>query len=887
MGKILDFTIGDLTWAQILHIFVRRARSVGPDGIGFIRSVWWEAEGVGWKGRRYSGLRGKCLLKLPAEEIEAPLGFCGLSPFALPRVLRAILRTGCNLTEVDLQTSHLQADVQRTGFEKEFPAIPLTTDIVDNRDARIREIEESDFGKRIEAHTRGKDCKQVLSAIKYGMRKPDGLPSFMTGFEEEQRAIDAFNAKTYAAEFAKVQEARNPRATLSYRVAERFERINLDYVEAAGRSRGLRVGAYEHDGISGDIAWAGVIESLRNGGLKVKEKPIPSTYEALLTMLNAERPGIEWPLEYNSPALVDISEIRDDPLARALYSLSTRYTDHEAFARVCMREMSSTPYAIEDNAKENLVIQWWDAAKCVWTRAGGGRRLQQHVVDICRKHVRPIDDEGNFKPAPSQYGHTGFFTPVASILKSYLPSAKELPALDGEQSRFLLRFACGNVLDLRTGDVRKAMPADRISFSTGYRYEAFAAASGVKQTIEHLVQGCVSFWLAGGTDISTDENLTQLFQDCLVVSPFLRLFHGLAEDMNVTLWLICQTTRSCGAIPGFEELLWFSASSGANGKGTWIALMMALLNTKSDGYFTSLDYAAHFMGSGMSGKNVNNPDMAACEGKRFCAVNEAVNGEQLPGKSFNASLAKRLASIDDPMRACAKYRDPQEWVPMFLLAFFANQSPTLPADDGGLASRLSYLYMQFTFVERPDPNDPSQKPIDTSVKQAALKGELTAEAIFWMAGRLTCYLGQQTASRQILPRPLQVAEDSMSHFSAGGGEASDIVAKFLEEKLEAWTPQHGAAPSDRPAVNAAFILYSRANGGERKPRESFAGKLLDSEGTTRFKARFAKKDYPVYKSRLLSGASSSAGPALQVVTLRTSLDIRKGDVNGHGDGEPI
>ena len=116
----------------------------------------------------------------------------------------------------------------------------------------------------------------------------------------------------------------------------------------------------------------------------------------------------------------------------------------------------------------------------------------------------------------------------------------------------------------------------------------------------------------------------------------------------------------------------------------------------------------------------------------------------------------------------------------------------------------------------------------------------------------------------------------MSHFSAGGGEASDIVAKFLEEKLEAWTPQHGAAPSDRPAVNAAFILYSHANGGERKPRESFAGKLLDSEGTTRFKVRFAKKDYPVYKSRLLSGASSSAGPALQVVTLRTSLDIRKG-----------
>ena len=109
----------------------------------------------------------------------------------------------------------------------------------------------------------------------------------------------------------------------------------------------------------------------------------------------------------------------------------------------------------------------------------------------------------------------------------------------------------------------------------------------------------------------------------------------------------------------------------------------------------------------------------------------------------------------------------------------------------------------------------------------------------------------------------------MSHFVAGAGDASDIVDKFLAEKLEAWTPHHGV-PSDRAAVNAAFVLYSRANGSERKPRESFAGKLLDGEGTTRFKVRFAKKDYPVYKSRLLAGASSSTGPALQVVTPRTS-----------------
>ena len=64
-------------------------------------------------------------------------------------------------------------------------------------------------------------------------------------------------------------------------------------------------------------------------------------------------------------------------------------------------------------------------------------------------------------PAPSLYGNDRFFVPVANIVKTYLPTATTMPDLDGSNARFLLRFACGNVLDFRTGEVRLAQPADR------------------------------------------------------------------------------------------------------------------------------------------------------------------------------------------------------------------------------------------------------------------------------------------------------------------------------------------------------------------------------------------------------------------------------------------
>ena len=87
-----------------------------------------------------------------------------------------------------------------------------------------------------------------------------------------------------------------------------------------------------------------------------------------------------------TPSAVDIAEVIDDPLARALFSIGedSRHVDHEAFARLVVDRIEEG-FAIESDAKENLVIQWFNYRDRVWVKAGGGRRLQQRVIDVCRE----------------------------------------------------------------------------------------------------------------------------------------------------------------------------------------------------------------------------------------------------------------------------------------------------------------------------------------------------------------------------------------------------------------------------------------------------------------------------------------------------------------------
>ena len=129
--------------------------------------------------------------------------------------------------------------------------------------------------------------------------------------------------------------------------------------------------------------------------------------------------------------------------------------------------------------------------------------------------------------------------------------------------------------------------------STGYAFPEWDATDATKAATEAVIDEMYE---------RKFENLNEMGDKFKALqSPILNLFFGMTEDWDVVIWMLLQSTRACGAIPGYEEFLWLSALTGLNGKGTWIALMIGLLGYKLGQYYASLDFETHFVGSGMAG----------------------------------------------------------------------------------------------------------------------------------------------------------------------------------------------------------------------------------------------------------------------------------------------
>jgi len=543
--------------------------------------------------------------------------------------------------------------------------------------------------------------------------------------------------------------------------------------------------------------------------------------------------------------------------ARALLSLQPKVShNHMAFAGLVARRMEGL-YAIERADKENLVVQRFDPVHRIWVRGGGGRFLQEVVTDVLYGIFPDLDEK-----AKAIFGNAGFVGPVTTLLKNYLPHdrTKDMPTLDGDQTRGLLRFSCGTVLDLRTGVTRPCEPADRISLCTGYAYSDWSVAAETKEFVAELVRDLNALWDKGREVDESTQDMQERLTRAVDESTLYRIFYCLFEDHSTALWLLRQSVRAAAGLAGYEEVLFLVDRRGSNGKGTWLAALKAVLGV-DNGYYATLDYDKHFVGSGIARQNINSPDFAALPGKRFVAVNETPEGTD--GAVLNTTLIKRLASWDEPFSAMAKYKDPASFQPQCLLAFCTNSEPIFPTKDGGFRSRVSYANMPFEWVETP--SGPGQRQIDIAVKERLVK-TIQAEFLFWARHLVPGLL--RPKARVITPRPAKVQEDVAVQFAASAAGASPAARPeglgraFVEERLVVW--DKSGPPSGRAEINDAFLAWCTAKGQRVMPHDAFRGVLVGR--AERSRVNFEKTGYDVYKQQ-----SPSAVPGVikvEVVTLR-------------------
>ena len=453
-------------------------------------------------------------------------------------------------------------------------------------------------------------------------------------------------------------------------------------------------------------------------------------------------------------------------MRRALTSFKPKTAmNHAAFARLIATRLDTT-FALEREDKENLIVQWFDLARGVWVRGGGARRLH----DVATEILYDTFSQELTEEQMAIFGNKGFISPVVDLLKNFLPRAQEMPPLDGDVTRGLLRFSCGRVLDFRTGELRPGRASDRISQSTGYAYQEWDAPPATRASLAELCARLNEFWDGGCDDVT--EHCQERLEGAVRDSTLYRIIYGLFEDHNVALWLLRQSVRAVAGLPGYEEVLFLVDRRGSNGKGTWLAIIKAVLGIEN-GYYATLEYEKHFVGSGMAQKNINNPDIAALAGKRFVAVNESP--ESSATGALNVTLIKRLAcGGDDPLTATAKYKDPTAFQPQCLLAFCANNDPEFPARDGGFKSRVSYVNMPFEWVA--DPQTAGQRKIDVSIKERVVRS-IQPEFLFWAVHLAPGLLRHK--ARVILPRPAKVQYVAMQFAQgvAAPAEAPEVLGR--------------------------------------------------------------------------------------------------------------
>jgi phage/plasmid-associated DNA primase len=197
------------------------------------------------------------------------------------------------------------------------------------------------------------------------------------------------------------------------------------------------------------------------------------------------------------------------------------------------------------------------------------------------------------------------------------------------------------------------------------------------------------------------------------------------------------------------------------------------------------------------------------KGRRFVTMQEP--DEQVP---LNTGLMKELAS-SEKITARDLYAGSKQMIDFELQARFnlaCNEKPKINTQDGGTWRRLVVVNYPTKFV--PAPKLPHEKPMDENMKQNC-SSETWATAFL---SYLVHLFVEGKGLRKLVP-PEKVME-----YIAEYREDSDVIAKFLREKIHAlpeMTETEQREPVSWTNVASTFSEWKRTNElmGKGSPQE--------------------------------------------------------------------
>ena len=228
----------------------------------------------------------------------------------------------------------------------------------------------------------------------------------------------------------------------------------------------------------------------------------------------------------------------------------------------------------------------------------------------------------------------------------------------------LIGFENG-VYDLDKQEFRDGRPEDCITLTTGSDYLPYDPERPIVRDVHRIV--------------------SQMHSDPVICTYVLKL---LASFLS-------------GQIRQQKFHIW--TGHGSNGKSQLVDMFCSGL-----GQYTAVLPIA-LLTSRRASSNAASPELARTKGRRFCVLQEPEDDVRI-----NVGLMKELTG-GDRIVSRELYGPILEFKPQFKMVLTCNKLPDIPSNDGGTWRRIRAVEFKSKFCENPDPQNPLEFPVDTSL----------------------------------------------------------------------------------------------------------------------------------------------------------------------------
>jgi P4 family phage/plasmid primase-like protien len=204
----------------------------------------------------------------------------------------------------------------------------------------------------------------------------------------------------------------------------------------------------------------------------------------------------------------------------------------------------------------------------------------------------------------------------------------------------------------------------------------------------------------------------------------------------------------------------FTVTSNSNSKSKLLDLVQRAMGD----YYCILPIA--LLTQKRAASNAAQSELERTKGRRCAVMQEPSDNERL-----NIGLMKELSG-GDMIQARGLFKEPIEFKPQFKMIMTCNELPEVPSDDGGTWRRIRVIEFTSKFVERPDPSNPREFPLDSELSD---KFDRWADTFISMIIDHHKHMDPKGITE---PMDVRIATESYK-------KNNDVIGQFVTDKLVA------------------------------------------------------------------------------------------------------